>query len=57
MSNKIALTESQKAHLFDRLIARDVIRWRTAPREEHGKMVKKTFIEHGATNQMIVVEA
>ena len=56
MSNRIALTEPQKARLFDRLIANGVIVWRYGKREEAGKMVEKTYIEHGATKDLIVVE-
>ncbi len=56
MSNRIALTEQQKARLFDRLIANDVIRVRYGPREEADKMVEKTYIEHGETKDLIVVE-
>jgi hypothetical protein len=56
MSNRIALTEQQKAWLFDRLIERDVLRWRVGPREVRGEMVDRTYIEHGATKEMSAVE-
>jgi hypothetical protein len=49
MFNLDALTESQKARLFDQLKAQDVLRWRDAPREERAKMVRRIFIEHRAT--------
>jgi hypothetical protein len=56
MSDRIALTERQKARLFDRLMERDVIRWLVGPREVEGKMVERTYIERGTTNDMLVVE-
>jgi hypothetical protein len=56
MSNRIAITENDKARLFDRLIEKDVLRVRHAPREEKGKMVEKTFIEHGTTKTIDLVE-
>jgi hypothetical protein len=56
MSNRIALTEKDKAKLFDRLIKKDVLRWRVAPRAVGGKMVERTFIERGKTKDMLVVE-
>jgi hypothetical protein len=43
MSDGVALTEKQKAHSFDRLIATHVIEWRTS-------------IEHGVNKEMLVVE-
>jgi hypothetical protein len=56
MSNRIALTTEQKAKLFDRLIAGHVIEWRVGPREDGGKMVETTYIKHGDTKDMLVVE-
>lgn len=56
MSNRIALTESQKAHLFDRLTATHVIEWRTGPRLVDGKLAERTYIEHGVTKEMLFVE-
>lgn len=56
MFNVDALTESQKARLFDQLKAHDVLRWRDAAREERGKMVRRIFIEHGATKDMLIEE-
>lgn len=56
MSNRTALTEKDKARLFDRLFKKGVLRWRVAPRAVGGKMVEKTFIERGKTKDMFVVE-
>lgn len=56
MSNRTALTEQEKAKLFDQLIERDIIRWRVGPREMSGKMVERTYIEHGGTKDMLIVE-
>jgi hypothetical protein len=54
MSNRIALTEQQKARLFDRLIESDVLRWRVGPREVDGRMVERTYIERGDKKDMFV---
>jgi hypothetical protein len=56
MPSKIALTERQKARLFDRLMERDVIRWRVGPRLVDGKMVERTYVEHGETKDILVAE-
>ena len=56
MMDKDNLTEPEKARLYDRLIEKGVIRWRFGPRLEGSKMVDKTYIEHGATKDLIVVE-
>jgi hypothetical protein len=56
VSNIDALAESQKARLFDQLKAHEVLRWRDAPREERRKTVRRIFIEHGATKDMLVEE-
>jgi hypothetical protein len=56
MSNRIALTQQQKAHLFDRLIETRVIRWHKEPRVVDGKLAERTYIEHGETKSMLVVE-
>jgi hypothetical protein len=56
MSNRIALTEQQKAHLFDRLIETQVIQWRKGPRLVDAKLAERTYIEHGETKSMLVVE-
>ena len=54
MPDKAALTDEQKARLYDRLIKTDVIKFRTGPREEGGKMVEKNYIEHGSNRSMVV---
>jgi len=56
MSDRIALTEQQKARMFDRLMECDIIRWRVGPREVDGKMVERTYVERGETKDMLVVE-
>ena len=56
MPNRIALTEQDKARLFDRLIEQDVLRLRVGPREVDGKMAERTYIEHGDTKEMLVLE-
>jgi hypothetical protein len=42
MSDWVALTEKQKTHLFDRLIATHVIEWRTSKRLVDGKFTERT---------------
>jgi hypothetical protein len=54
--SRTALTEKQKANLFDRLISTRVIEWRSAKREVDGKMAERTYIEHGVNKEMFVVE-
>jgi hypothetical protein len=56
VSNRIAITEEDKVRLFNRLIEKDVLHVRSAPRVVDGKMVEKTFIEHGATKTIDLVE-
>jgi hypothetical protein len=56
MPSKIALTEQQKARMFDKLIERDVIRWRVGPRLVDGEMVQRTYVEHGETKDILVIE-
>lgn len=56
MSNRVALTEHQKAKLFDQLIEKHVIAWRVGPRMTDGKLVERTYIEHGPAKDMFVVD-
>ena len=56
MPTRTALTEKQKAYLFDRLISTHVIERRNAKREVGGKMAERTYIEHGVNKEMFVVE-
>lgn len=55
MPTYTALTQEQKADLFDKLIATHVIEWRSGKRLVEGKMVERTYIEHGITEDMLVV--
>ena len=56
MSNRIALTNDQKARLFDRLIAEGIIQWRITTRIIEGKPVTTAFIERGDTDDMLVAD-
>ena len=56
MSDGVALTEKQKAHSFDRLIATQIIAWRTSKRLVGEKLTERTFIEHGVNQEMLFVE-
>jgi hypothetical protein len=57
MSERSALTEGQKARLYDQLIASRVIVFRTGTRFTKGTKTETTWIEQGETKDMPVVQA
>jgi hypothetical protein len=55
MSERSAVTEGQKARLYDQLIASRVIVFRAETRFTKGIETETTWIEQGETKQMPVV--
>jgi hypothetical protein len=56
MSERSALTEAQKARLYDQLIASGVIVFRTGTRFTKGIKTETTWIEQSETKDMPVVQ-
>jgi hypothetical protein len=56
MSERSALTEGQKARLYDQLIASRVIVFRTGTRFTEGIKTETAWIEQGETKEMPVVQ-
>jgi hypothetical protein len=56
MSERLALTEGQKARLYDHLITSRVIVFRAETRFTKGIKTETTWIEQGETKDMPVVQ-
>jgi hypothetical protein len=56
MSERPALTEGQKARLYDQLIASRVIIFRTGTRFTKGIEIETAWIEHGETKEIPIVQ-